>query len=515
MNYWLESEKLLNSKEAGFRSLKSTEDQVTRITQIIVDGLNDNTGPQRRGKRTVMALIDFSRAFDKVWHMGLLWKMSKMKCSPCLLKTTKALLSNQQSRVRFEGKTSHYKKFTGGVPQGGVLSPTLFLIFINDISSNLPEGVEVSLFADNLALLTQNEELEQASSLLQQGLECIEKWSKKWKMTLNVDKCETGKDKAYVCGLEDFPREKLVPVPDIPPWQVPETFTCCATLGEGISKADAREELKKAVEDTMKKLNKPNVEVFTDGSARDGVFFLGGGILVIEKEERHSLSIAAGRYGSSYRAESMALKKALSWLQEREKEGTINLYNTDSQSLVRRLEKGPTSLENEIWTLIHQICSRNATNLHIQWIPGHCGIAGNDEADHLANQCQIEDQREVEIYLKTAKAVSKRHVLDTIWAPQNVHESQQARIRPAPTRDKEAGLSRRERVWSWPNYAATEKVPSSRSTSMILVHHRATPVCSVAKARTISTTPFMTVLRSTFFGASSRETPWSPFGRAR
>ncbi|GFR94693.1 reverse transcriptase [Elysia marginata] len=100
-----------------------------------------------------MVLIDFSRAFDKVWHMGLLWKMSKMKCPPCLLKTTKAFLSNRQSRVRFEGKTSHYKKFTGGVPQGGVLSPTLFLIFKNDISSNLPEGVEVSLFADDLALL--------------------------------------------------------------------------------------------------------------------------------------------------------------------------------------------------------------------------------------------------------------------------------------------------------------------------------------------------------------------------
>ncbi|GFR61615.1 RNA-directed DNA polymerase from mobile element jockey-like [Elysia marginata] len=190
MNYRLESEKLLNSKQSRFRSLKSTEDQVTRITQIIVDGLNDNTGTQRRGKRTVMALIDFSRAFYKVSHMGLLWKMSKMKCPPCLLKTTKAFLSNRQSRVRFEGKTSHYKKFTGGVPQGGVLSPTLFLIFINDISSNLPEGVEVSLFSDDLALLAQNEDLEQASSLLQQGLECIEKWSKKWKMTLNVDKCE-------------------------------------------------------------------------------------------------------------------------------------------------------------------------------------------------------------------------------------------------------------------------------------------------------------------------------------
>ncbi|GFS04225.1 ribonuclease HI [Elysia marginata] len=119
----------------------------------------------------------------------------------------------------------------------------------------------------------------------------------------------------------------------------------------------------------MKKLNKPDVEVFTDGSVRDSVFFLGGGILVIENEEIHSLSIAAGRYGSSYRAESMALKKALSWLQEREKEDTINLY-MDSQSLVRRLEEGPTlteiSLKNKMWTLIHQICSRNAIKLHIQ-----------------------------------------------------------------------------------------------------------------------------------------------------
>ncbi|GFR71537.1 RNA-directed DNA polymerase from mobile element jockey, partial [Elysia marginata] len=51
-------------------------------------------------------------------------------------------------------------------------------------------GVEGSLCADDLALFAQNEDLEQASSLLQQGLECIEKWAKKWKMTLNVDKCE-------------------------------------------------------------------------------------------------------------------------------------------------------------------------------------------------------------------------------------------------------------------------------------------------------------------------------------
>ncbi|GFS17579.1 Gag-Pol polyprotein [Elysia marginata] len=207
----------------------------------------------------------------------------------------------------------------------------------------------------------------------------------------------------------------------------------------------------------------------------------------------------------------MALKKALSWLQEREKEGTINLY-TDSQSLVRRFEEGPTltktSLENEMWTLIHQICSRNATNLHIQWIPGHCGIAGNDEADHLANQGQIEDQREVEIDLKTAKPVSKRHDLDTIWAPQNVHESQPAGICPTPTRDNEAGLWRRERVVLAQLRCNGKSPILQKYLYDILVHHCATPVCSVAKAQMISTTPFMTVLRSTF----SEPHPGRPHG---
>ncbi|GFR65805.1 hypothetical protein ElyMa_005540500 [Elysia marginata] len=83
-------------------------------------------------------------------------------------------------------------------------------------------------------------------------------------------------------------------------------------------------------------------------------------------------------------------------------------------------------------------------------------------------------------------------------------------IRPPPTRDKESGLSRRERV-----VLAQLRCNGKSPILQKYLYDIATPICSVAKARTISTMPFMTVLRSTFFGASSRETPWSPFGRAR
>ena len=99
-----------------------------------------------------MALVDFRRAFDRTWRTGLLWKMADLGLPRCLLTWVRAFLQDRQACVRINGQLGGYRCVGEGTPQGAVLSPLLFLLFINDISRDFPPGVEVTLFADDLAL---------------------------------------------------------------------------------------------------------------------------------------------------------------------------------------------------------------------------------------------------------------------------------------------------------------------------------------------------------------------------
>ncbi|GFR81314.1 reverse transcriptase-like protein [Elysia marginata] len=162
---------------------------------------------------------------------------------------------------------------------------------------------------------------------------------------------ETRKSSAEDSGLEDLPRERLIPVPDIPPWMIPDTFSSSPSLTTSVSKTDPPEAQKAAVEETMKYLAKPDIEIYTDGSAMDGTDYLGGGISIrYPNGEKESMSIAAGRHGRSFRAEAMALTTALRWFDEGKKCGNL-LILTDSQALVHKLEGGAeksiSELENE------------------------------------------------------------------------------------------------------------------------------------------------------------------------
>ena len=119
----LEKKGLLVPQQAGFRKNMSTEDQVAHIAQEIEDAFQAE-------QHTLAVWVDMAKAFDKVWHDGLRLKMLKLGVGGKMFDWISHLLANRTARVQVQGHTSRKARIQHGVPQGGVLSPTLFLIYI-------------------------------------------------------------------------------------------------------------------------------------------------------------------------------------------------------------------------------------------------------------------------------------------------------------------------------------------------------------------------------------------------
>ena len=126
--------------------------------------------------------LDISKAFDKVWHIGLLFKAWVEGQSLALLKD---YLYSGKQRVVLNGQTSDWRKINSGVPQESVLGPLLFLIFIND----LPDGIAslCKIFADDTSLFSKVYDIDISAKELNSDLEKIGKWAFQWKMQFNPD----------------------------------------------------------------------------------------------------------------------------------------------------------------------------------------------------------------------------------------------------------------------------------------------------------------------------------------
>ena len=126
-----------------------------------------------------------SKAFDRVWHEGLIYKLKRCGVSENVLLLLKYFLSDRKQRTVLNGQASTWGNVSAGVPQGSILGPLLFLIYINDLTNNLK--CSVKLFADDTSLFTTVEDPNIAASDMNHDLEHIALWAHDWRMSFNPD----------------------------------------------------------------------------------------------------------------------------------------------------------------------------------------------------------------------------------------------------------------------------------------------------------------------------------------
>ena len=137
---------------------------------------------------TQSVFFDISKAFDKVWHRGLVYKLYCIGIRGSLLHWFTDYLKDRKQAVVIKGKASTYQPIKAGVPQGSVLGPLLFLVYINDIVKNIESTVK--LFADDTSMYLSLEDTAERSRILNADLQKIINWSQKWKVDFNPAKTE-------------------------------------------------------------------------------------------------------------------------------------------------------------------------------------------------------------------------------------------------------------------------------------------------------------------------------------
>lgn len=135
-----------------------------------------------------MLALDIEKAFDTVWHRALLYKLHKINTPPYLVKIIQSYLDNRTFQIKINDTLSKKTLIPAGVPQGAVLSPTLFNIYINDIPKN--DKTTLSLFADDTAILSTSKINKIAKANIITHINEIQQFFQKWKIKINKEKTQ-------------------------------------------------------------------------------------------------------------------------------------------------------------------------------------------------------------------------------------------------------------------------------------------------------------------------------------
>ena len=181
---FLEKNNLIPIQQSGFRNKRGTTDNLLFITQKIKEAIN-------RGRRACGIFFDISKAFDRVWHAGVIYKLILFKVPNYLSRFIRNFLSNRKGKVTLNDVLSFIIGMCCGIPQGSVLGPLLFLVFFEIPLANSKHLSYSALFADDLVslFLFGKKESTKVLNRIKKYLQSLVEWLFKWRLKMNTSKC--------------------------------------------------------------------------------------------------------------------------------------------------------------------------------------------------------------------------------------------------------------------------------------------------------------------------------------
>ena len=190
--YFIEND-LISQSQSGLMPGDSCINQLISIAHEIYQPFDD-----RLKVREVF--LDISKAFDKVWHEGLTYKLKQNGIKGNLLDTLTNFLDDRKQRVVLNGQHSKWAYIEVGVPQVSILGPLPFLIYMNDLSDNL--DLNPKLFADDTSPFSVIEDKHSLANKLNQDLSRINNWAFQWKISFNPDPIKQAQEVIFSCKLQ-------------------------------------------------------------------------------------------------------------------------------------------------------------------------------------------------------------------------------------------------------------------------------------------------------------------------
>lgn len=180
---WTVKKQILSEFQCGFTKMRQCKDHVFRLTQ---DGLQAFNRNMKMGA----IFIDIEKAFDRVWHRGLIYRLHELRIPVYLGAWIKSYLKNRKFQVKVSGEISSIKNINAGVPQGSILGPILFNIYFNSIVTELVSDnrLKIAVYADDLAFWVISEYTKILIKHLQVALNNLYKWMSKYRMVVSEQK---------------------------------------------------------------------------------------------------------------------------------------------------------------------------------------------------------------------------------------------------------------------------------------------------------------------------------------